>query len=241
MDWQAARVSLLLAVCTAVLLLPPCMWLARWLAHTPSRAKPLIEALLLLPLLLPPTVIGFYWLTLMGQGGALGAWLAAHSSIRWVFSFEGLLMASLLINLPFMVQPMQRSFAAIDLQLREAAWVHGLSVWQTFRRIELPLAWPGVLAGIALTAAHTLGEFGVVLMVGGSIPGETKTLSVAIYDRMQAFDEAGAHSMALALVVCSLLALVVVFTADLKALRRQRGMSVSPVPSEPLEPREPRV
>ena len=220
MDWQAARVSLLLALLTAALLLPPGLLIARWLAHTHSRAKPLIEALLLLPLLLPPTVIGFYWLTVLGQGSTLGAWLATHSSIRWVFSFEGLLLASVLINLPFMVQPMQRAFAAIDHSLREAAWVSGLSPWQTFRQLELPLAWPGVLAGVALTAAHTLGEFGVVLMVGGSIPGETKTLSIAIYDRMQAFDDAGAHAMALVLVLCSLLALLVVFATDFVAQRR---------------------
>ncbi len=223
MDWQAARVSLTLALFTAALLLPPGLLLARWLAHTSSRAKPLVEALLLLPLLLPPTVIGFYWLTVMGQGAALGAWLAAHTGVRWVFSFEGLLLASVLVNVPFMVQPMQRSFAAVDAGLREAAWVHGLGRWQTFRRIELPLAWPGVLAGMALTMAHTLGEFGVVLMVGGSIPGETKTLSIAIYDRMQAFDEAGAHSMALALVVCALLALLVVFATDFAAQRKRFG------------------
>jgi molybdate transport system permease protein len=131
-----------------------------------------------------------------------------------VFSFEGLLLASVLVNLPFMVQPMQRAFAALPDSLREAAWVSGLSHWQTFWKIELPLAWPGLLAGVALTVAHTLGEFGVVLMVGGSIPGETRTLSVALYDRVQAFDMAGAHAMALALVLVSLLALALVFAAD---------------------------
>jgi molybdate transport system permease protein len=110
-----------------------------------------------------------------------------------------------------MVQPMQRVLSGIEPSVREAAWVGGLSPWRTFTHIELPLAWPGVLAGIALTVAHTLGEFGVVLMVGGSIPGETKTLSIAIYDRVQAFDNQGAHVMALALLVCSLAALVAVF------------------------------
>ncbi|MBE2263301.1 MAG: molybdate ABC transporter permease subunit [Burkholderiaceae bacterium] len=214
MDWQSARVSLLLAVLTAAVLLPPGLWLARWLALTHWRGKSLVEALLMLPLLLPPTVVGFYLLIAFGQGSPLGAWLDAQLDLRLVFSFEGLLLASVLVNLPFMVQPMQRALAAIPGSLREAAWVSGLSHWQTFWKIELPLAWPGLLAGVALTVAHTLGEFGVVLMVGGSIPGETRTLSIAIYDRVQAFDMAGAHLMALALVGCSLLALVFVFAAD---------------------------
>jgi molybdate transport system permease protein len=214
MDYQAARVSLLLAAATALLLLPPGVWLARWLALSAWRGKPLVEALLMLPLLLPPTVIGFYLLLVFGQGSALGAWLGSALNLRLVFSFEGLLLASVLVNLPFMVQPIQRAFAALPHSLREAAWVSGLSVWQTFWRIELPLAWPGLLAGVALTVAHTLGEFGVVLMVGGSIPGETRTLSVAIYDRVQAFDLGGAHGMALALVLFSLLALALVFAAD---------------------------
>ncbi len=214
MDYQAARVSLLLAAATALLLLPPGLWLARWLALSAWRGKPLVEALLMLPLLLPPTVIGFYLLLAFGQGSALGAWLGSALNLRLVFSFEGLLLASVLVNLPFMVQPIQRAFAALPHSLREAAWVSGLSVWQTFWRIELPLAWPGLLAGVALTVAHTLGEFGVVLMVGGSIPGETRTLSVAIYDRVQAFDLGGAHGMALALVLFSLLALALVFAAD---------------------------
>ena len=213
MDWQATRVSLSLAVWTAALLLPPGIWLARWLATTAWRGRPGVEALLMLPLLLPPTVIGFYLLIWLGQGSAPGAWLARNLNLRLVFSFEGLLLASLLVNLPFMVQPLQRAFAAIPASLREAAWVCGLSPWRAFWKIELPLAWPGLLAGVALSMAHTLGEFGVVLMVGGSIPGETKTLSIAIYDRVQAFDIAGAHIMALALVVCSLAALAFVFAA----------------------------
>ena len=214
MDWQAARVSLLLAALTAALLLPMGLALARWLAWTDWRGKPLLEALLMLPLLLPPTVIGFYLLLGLGQGSVLGHWLAEVVNLRLVFSFEGLLLASVMVNLPFMVQPIQRAFAALPHSLREAAWVSGLSHWQTFWKIELPLAWPGLLAGVALTVAHTLGEFGVVLMVGGSIPGETKTLSIAIYDRVQALDMAGAHLMALVLVLLSLISLALVFAAD---------------------------
>jgi molybdate transport system permease protein len=222
MDWQAARISLLLAFLTAALLLVPGVALARWLALTSWRGKPLAEALLMLPLLLPPTVIGFYLLILLGQGSALGAWLARHFDISLVFSFEGLLLASLLVNLPFMVQPIQRAFAGIPQSLREAAWVSGLGRWQTFLKIELPLAWPGLLGGVALTAAHTLGEFGVVLMVGGSIPGETRTLSIAIYDRVQAFDLASAHAMALALVATSVIGVALVFAADRRRPLQER-------------------
>ena len=222
MDWQAARVSLLLAVLTASLLLPPGVALARWLAFTSWRGKPLAEALLMLPLLLPPTVIGFYLLITLGQGSALGGWLVQQLDLRLVFSFEGLLLASLLINLPFMVQPIQRAFAAIPHSLREAAWVCGLGRWRTFLKIELPLAWPGLLAGVALTAAHTLGEFGVVLMVGGSIPGQTRTLSIAIYDRVQAFDMGSAQTMSLLLVACSLVAVALVFAADRRRPLQER-------------------
>jgi len=214
MDWNAARVSLSLAALTALTLLPAALWLARWLADSPSRVRPWIEAALLLPLLLPPTVVGFYLLTGLGGASPFGAWLARHLGLRLVFTFEGLLFASWLVNLPFMVQPLQRAFASIPRSVREAAWVSGLSTWRTFWRIELPLAWPGVLAGVALTFAHTLGEFGVVLMVGGNIAGQTRTLSIAIYDRVQAFDNAGAQLMSLALVSLSLAALAFVFALN---------------------------
>lgn len=213
MDWSALQVSLTLAVLTTLVLLPVGLALARWLAVTAWAGRPLVEALLLLPLLLPPTVIGFYFLVAFGQGSPLGAWLAA-SNIRLVFTLEGLLLVSVLVNLPFMVQPIQRAFAAVPHSLREAAWVSGLSSWQTFWRIELPLAWPGLLAGMALTVAHTLGEFGVVLMVGGNIEGETRTLSVSLYDKVQSMDLQSAHVMALSLVGVSLLALTLVLAFD---------------------------
>jgi len=213
MDWSALHVSLLLAALTTLALLPVGLALARWLAVTAWAGRPFIEALLLLPLLLPPTVIGFYFLVAFGQGSDMGAWLAA-SGIRLVFTLEGLLLVSVLVNLPFMVQPIQRAFAAVPHSLREAAWVSGLSTWQTFWRIELPLAWPGLLAGMALTVAHTLGEFGVVLMVGGNIEGETRTLSVSLYDKVQGMDLQSAHVMALALVGVSLLALTLVLAFD---------------------------
>lgn len=214
MDGAAAGLSLRLAALTVLTLLPFALWLARWLAHSESRARPLVEAALLLPLLLPPTVIGFYLLSALGGASPLGAWLAEHAGVRLVFTFEGLLFASWLVNLPFIVQPLTRAFAAIPRSVREAAWVSGLSAWRTFWRIELPLAWPGALAGVALTFAHTLGEFGVVLMVGGNIAGETRTLSIAIYDRVQAFDNAAAAQMSLLLVGLSVAALVAVFALD---------------------------
>ena len=213
MDWPALTVSLTLAALTTLVLLPLGLALARWLAVTTWAGRPLIEALLLLPLLLPPTVIGFYFLMAFGQGSPLGAWLAA-SGVRLVFTLEGLLVVSVLVNLPFMVQPIQRAFAAVPHSLREAAWVSGLSHWQTFWRVELPLAWPGLLAGMALTVAHTLGEFGVVLMVGGNIEGETRTLSVSLYDKVQGMDLQSAHVMALVLVGVSLLALSLVLAFD---------------------------
>ncbi len=210
MDWEAARLSIALAAATAIALTPIGMILARWLAFTEWRWKPFAEALTMLPLLLPPTVVGFYLLTTFGAGSPLGAWLAETLGLKLVFTFEGLVFASVLINIPFMVQPLQRAFAAIPRDVREAAWVSGLSHWETWRRIELPLARPGLLAGFALTIAHTLGEFGVVLMVGGSIAGETKTLSIAIYDRVQGFDNAAAAVMSVTLVVFSLIAIAVV-------------------------------
>jgi molybdate transport system permease protein len=214
MDWSAVNVSLILAAWTTLALLPLGLTLARWLAVTRWVGRPFIEALLLLPLLLPPTVIGFYFLVAFGQGSPLGAWLTQSLGWRLVFTMEGLLLVSVLVNLPFMVQPIQRAFAAVPHSLREAAWVSGLSGWQTFWRIELPLAWPGLLAGMALTVAHTLGEFGVVLMVGGNIAGETRTLSVSLYDKVQGMELQSAHVMALALVGVSLLALTLVLAFD---------------------------
>lgn len=222
MDWQAARISLSLAAITALTLLPVAAWLGRWLATSGSPARPAIEAALLLPLLLPPTVIGFYLLVGLGGASPLGMWLARHLGLQLVFTFEGLLVASWFVNLPFMVQPMQRAFASIPRSVREAAWVSGLSAWRTFWRIELPLAWPGVLAGMALTFAHTLGEFGVVLMVGGNIAGQTRTLSIAIYDRVQAFDNVAAAEMSGLLVGMSLAALALVFALSRRSALQER-------------------
>ena len=220
MDWQALSLSLQLASATALLLLPPSVWLARLLAWSDWRGRAALEAAILLPLVLPPTVLGYYLLLGLGGASPLGQAYHALTGRMLVFSFDGLLIASLIVNLPFAVQPMQRSFAAIPRDLREAAWVSGLSRWQTFLRIELPLAWPGMAAALALSFAHTLGEFGVVLMVGGSLPGETRTIAIAIYDQAQAFNDAAAAGMSALLLALSFVAVIVVSRLGRPVLRR---------------------
>jgi molybdate transport system permease protein len=220
-DWQALMLSLELAAVTLAVLLPLGVWLARWLAYTRFAGKGWIEALVVLPLVLPPTVLGYYLLVSLGGASPLGRWMAEVFGVRLTFNFLGLVLASIVFNVPFLVQPVQRAFESIPRQLGEAAAVSGLSGWQTFWRIELPLAWPGVLSAMVLTFVHTLGEFGVVLMIGGSIPGETKTIAIAIYDRMQAFDLAGADRMALLLLALSLGAVGASFFASARlAMRR---------------------
>jgi molybdate transport system permease protein len=207
MDWGAFRLSIELGLATLVVLVPLALWLGRWLALQDFRGKGFVEALVALPLLLPPTVVGFYLLQAFGRGSPLGDAFASVTGHVLAFSFEGLLLASVLVNLPFAVQPVQRAWEAIPRNLREAAASCGMSPTRAFLRVELPLAWPGVVTAIALTFAHTLGEFGVVLMVGGSIPGETRTLALSIYDRVQAFDDQAAGMMAATLLAFSLLAL----------------------------------
>jgi molybdate transport system permease protein len=221
MDWEALILSLELAAATLLVLLPAGLWLGRWLASTRSAAKAWIEAVVVLPLVLPPTVLGYYLLVAMGGASPVGAWVRQTLGVSLTFNFLGLLVASVVFNIPFLVQPVQRAFEAIPRQLGEAAAVSGLSAWQTFWRVELPLAWTGVLSACVLTFVHTLGEFGVVLMVGGSIPGETKTIAIAIYDKVQSFDLAGANQMALLLLLFSLAAVGASFFASARlAVRR---------------------
>ena len=221
MDWQALILSLQLASVTLVMLLPVGLWLGRWLASTQVAGKAWIEALVMLPLVLPPTVLGYYLLVTVGGGSPLGHWLAATFNIRLSFNFAGLVLASVIFNVPFFVQPLQRAFEAIPRQLREAAAVSGLGAWQTFWRVELPLAWPGLVSAMVLTFVHTLGEFGVVLMIGGSIPGETKTIAISIYDRVQAFDLSGAGHMALLLLTLSITALAASFFTSARLVTRR--------------------
>lgn len=222
MDWNALKLSLLLAAATLGLLLPLGVWLGRLLAWHRFPGKVLLEAALALPLVLPPTVLGFYLLVAMGGQSWAGQWYQAISGRQLVFSFDGLLVASVIFNLPFAIQPMQRAFEAIPPEVREAARCCGMSAWRRLWRIELALAWPGILSAAVLTFAHTLGEFGVVLMVGGSIPGETRTIAISIYDRVQAFDTAGAATMSGALLAISLVAISVSYLALNRVLRHAR-------------------
>lgn len=209
MDWSALAVSVRLGLATVVLLIPIGLWLGHRLAFHRFRGRLLVEALVTVPLVLPPTVLGFYLLVLFGARSPVGRLFEALFGQSLAFSFEGLLIASLIANLPFAVQPIQRGFEAIPRDVRDAASCCGLTPWQRFFRIDVPLARTGVFTAAILTFAHTLGEFGVVLMVGGNLPGETRTMSVAIYDRMQAFDDAAAAAMAGVLLVIAVAALLV--------------------------------
>jgi molybdate transport system permease protein len=211
MDWGALALSLRLAALTAFFLLPLGVLLGRWLAFHRFRGRAAVEATLTLPLVLPPTVIGYYLLVAFGDHSPLGQGWRAMFGHQLVFSFQGLLLASVLINIPFAVQPMQRAFEAIPADIREAAAICGCTAPRMLWSIELPLAWPGIVTGLVLTFAHTIGEFGVVLMVGGAIPGETRTIAIAIYDRVQAFDTSAAGVMSAMLLVLSVATLGVVY------------------------------
>ena len=212
MDWQALHLSLWLGLWTAVVLIPCSILISRVLAWRRFPGRNLLQAVLALPLILPPTVLGFYLLVAFGSHSILGRGYTALTGEPLVFSFQGLLLASFIFNIPFAIQPIQRSFESIPLNLLEAAWCSGLGGWRTFCKIELPLAWPGVLSAIILTIAHTLGEFGVVLMVGGNIAGETRTISIAIYDRVQAFDNGSAGMMSALLLGISFAAITLIYT-----------------------------
>ncbi|MFQ3666733.1 MAG: molybdate ABC transporter permease subunit [Sphingomonadaceae bacterium] len=220
MDTEAFRLSLKLAALTALLLLPVGLFVGRLLAFRRFPGRSLAEALVALPLVLPPTVLGFYLLTALGDTSAVGGLWSAIFGRPLAFSFEGLLVACMIANLPFAVQPMQRAFEAVPQAVREAAWVSGLSPLAAFRKVELPLALPGILSALVLVFAHTIGEFGVVLMVGGAIPGETKTASIAIYDRVQAFDTQAAGFMSAVLLLLSFAAIGLVHALGRRVVLR---------------------
>jgi len=220
MDWTALFLSLRLAFLTVLLLLPIGIFAGRVLAYRQFRGKGLVEAIVALPLVLPPTVFGYYLLVAFGAASPLGQLWQAIFGGRLVFTFEGLLIASVIFNLPFAIQPMQRGFEAIPPDVREAAACCGLSPLQALGKIELPLAWPGILTGMVLSFAHTLGEFGIVLMVGGSIPGETKTIAIAIYDRVQAFDDMAAGQMSALLLSISLATIALTYAFSRRIGRR---------------------
>lgn len=207
---SAVLVSFKLALWTTAVLIPIGLLIGRWLAMTTHPLKTWIEAMIMLPLVLPPTVIGYYLLLLFSPQTLSGSFFQMLFGHTFVFTFPGLVVASVIVNLPFAVQPVQIAFGNLSHKLREAAWVSGLSTLKTLWHIELPLTWHGLLASITLVFAHTLGEFGVVLMVGGNIEGQTRTISIAIYDSVQSFDMRSAGTYSLALLVFSLMALALV-------------------------------
>lgn len=207
MDPVALQLTLRLALGTTVILTLCGLPLAWWLATTRWPGRFLVESLLALPLLLPPTVLGFYLLTAFSPDTLAGAWYAQITGQRLPFSFAGILLASVIFNIPFAMRPFIAALARIDQRLLEASWTLGESPYMTLRRVVLPLAWPGILTGMVLTFAHTIGEFGVVLMVGGNIPGVTRTLSIAIYDDVQALNYTAAATTSLWLVAFAFLVL----------------------------------
>lgn len=223
LDMRPVWLSLQLATFTVLILLMVGAPFAWWLSRTRSRAKVLLEAITALPLVLPPTVLGFYLLVLMGSQGLLGATWTDWTGQTLAFSFAGLLIASCLYSLPFVVQPLQAAFSAVDQQGIDAAWTLGASRIKTFFTITLPQARQGILAATVLGFAHTLGEFGVVLMVGGNIPGETQVLAIAIYDQVESLEYQNAHILSAGLLLFSFVVLALVYGANRRWLLEVRG------------------
>lgn len=211
MDWQAIGLSLRLSACTMLVLVVLGLPLAYWLANTRWRGRFFIEAIVALPIVLPPTVMGFYVLMAIGPLSPLGQFYESVFGHRLPFTFQGLLIASVLYSLPFAVQPFASAFATVDRRLLEASWCLGVSKLATFFRVALPLAWPGVLTGVVLSFAHTIGEFGVVLLIGGNIKGVTRTVSISIYDEVQALNYAAANQTSLLLLIFSFAVLALTY------------------------------
>jgi len=210
-DLNALVITLQLAGITTLILLLGGTPLAWWLARTRCRCKPAVQAIVALPLVLPPTVLGFYLLILLGPQGPVGGLLQALGGSSLAFTFAGLVVGSVIYSLPFVVQPLQDAFAAAGTAPIEAAATLRASPLDRFVSVAVPLAWPGFLTAAVLGFAHTLGEFGVVLMIGGNIPGETRVLSIAIYDNVEALDYARAHWLAGGLLLSSFLMLLLVY------------------------------
>ncbi len=210
-DWAPVWLTLKLATASSVLLMVMGTPLAWWLSRSRSRLAVPVEALIALPLVLPPTVLGFYLLVLLGPSGPIGSLWEQLSGGRLVFSFAGLLVGSVIHSLPFVVQPLVGAFRGIDTRLLEAAAVHGAAPFDRFLNVVVPLCRPAFLAAGTLGFAHVIGEFGVVLMIGGNIRGETELLSIAIYDRVEALDYAQAHVLAAGMLAFSALVLMVVY------------------------------
>jgi len=216
-DWQAFGLTLQLAVTVSAILLLLGLPIAYWIAFSRWRWKFLVEAVVALPIVLPPTVLGFYVLVALGPHSPLGRWWISLTGHTLAFTFGGLVVGSILYSLPFAVQPFAASFTSVDRKLIAASATLGASPLRTFFRVVVPLSIPGLITGAALTFAHTMGEFGVVLMVGGNIPGVTRTVSIDIFDRVQASDYASANQMALLLLVLCFTVLTIVYGLNRKA------------------------
>lgn len=222
-DWVALQLTLKLALISTVLLLLICLPLAWWLAHSQSRFKVVVEALVAMPLVLPPTVIGFYLLILLGPRGAVGGFLEQVGVGHLAFTFTGLVIGSMVYSLPFAVQPMQNAFQGIGRRPLEVAATLGAGPVDRFVTVVVPLAARGFVTAAVLAFAHTLGEFGVLLMIGGSIPGETQVASIAIYNHVEAMDYASAWSLSLFLMAMAFALMLSVYTLN----RRFRMVGVA--------------
>jgi molybdate transport system permease protein len=213
---QTILITLKLALSTTIILLVIGLPFAWWLAYTRVKIKPLIEALVSMPMVLPPSVIGYYMLVIYSPRNWFGEWLARVFDVRLAFSFEGVLIASVIFSLPFMIQPLHNGLRALPDSLREASYTLGKSKSVTFFRVLLPNIKPSIITAVALTFAHSIGEFGIVLMVGGNMPGKTRVASIAIYDEVQALNFEAANQYALILFLTSLILLTIIYSINKK-------------------------
>src|SRR5271167_1207040 len=220
-NWQAFRLTIELAVIVSVILFAVGLPLAYWIAFSRWRWKFLVEAVVALPIVLPPTVLGFYLLVALGSRSPLGRWWQSLTGHTLAFTFAGLVIGSILYSLPFAVQPFAASFSSVDCKLIAVSSTLGASPLRTFLRVVVPLSMPGLVTGVVLAFAHTMGEFGVVLMIGGNIPGVTRTVSIGIYDQVQASNYAAANAMALLLLVFCFAVLTVVYGLNRTPNRRK--------------------
>ncbi|WP_369413846.1 molybdate ABC transporter permease subunit [Lentiprolixibacter aurantiacus] len=220
MDWGPLYLTLKLALATTFILVLVGIPLGYWLSRTTSWVKPVIETLVSMPLVLPPTVLGFYFLIVFGPEQFLGSWIDKWLGIRLVFSFPGLVLASVIYSLPFMVQPIHSGLSSLPNSLLEASLLMGKSKWQTLIKVGLPNIKPALLTGIILSFAHTIGEFGVVLMIGGSIPDKTRVASIAIYEEVEALNYTTAHTYSLFLLVLAFIVLMSVYLINGGYLKR---------------------
>lgn len=219
-DWEPLILTFKLAFVTTLILLVVSIPLAYWLSHSKTKIKPIIETLVSMPLVLPPTVLGFYLLIAFSPSNAFGNWLNEWLGIRLIFSFEGLVFASIIYSLPFMVHPIQSGFSNLSSSLKEASYVLGKSKFTTLFKVLLPNIKTSLLTGIVLAFAHTVGEFGVVLMIGGNMPGKTKVASIAIYDEVEALNYSAANTYSLILFALTFIILLTVYLINGGYLKR---------------------